>query len=321
MRIVIIRMRANCCILGVTLLLSGCAAPASDPASAGQAEPALSPAAAALRDRLTSTANGLEIRRWVVADQSTRLVNALASHLDGAAVDSMTADRLRRNGFRFLRVAVDRLESLLADIGGASYDANEWHGQVHVWRSILDRPIDAGGRAVAVDGRVQRHDRGEFRLMLRSWTVQMESGPFVHMELVPKRGANQSRNLKRLLVDAAPIEESFGSVAIDVQLESGYAYILLGEPPQSQWTGIDPLVSGSTDRSTRSVAASSSRKREGPDAVAPPTLGELMLAPEQPGANRAVLVFIPKVAEDLYLPEQAAVRTMRAPLERAGKEG
>jgi hypothetical protein len=141
------------------------------------------------------------------------------------------------------------------------------------------------------------------------------------MELVPRRGAPQSHNLKRLLVNEAPIEESFGSVAIDLQLESGYAYVLLGEQPQSHWMGIDPPSVEAADRSARSVAPSSNQRREGPDAVAPPTLGELMLAPEQPGANRAVLVFIPKVAEDLFLPEQAAMRAMHSPTQTVGEGG
>src|SRR5262249_53351473 len=149
--------------------------------------------------RFANTDNGLELRRWTVLNDADRMRRALNKSASGEAIDAATQARLQRNGFRVVRIPEDQVDQLLMDLGGANVDSNEWHGQVNDWRALTDRPLDAGGRAVAVDGRVSRLDHGSLRLLVRSWTVQMEDGPRIHMEIVPQHHRPQARSLKRLL--------------------------------------------------------------------------------------------------------------------------
>src|SRR5688572_26274372 len=188
-------------VAAASLSLPGCAKSHSSRAGV------VSDIAMTSRSRLTNTDNGLELRRWSVLDQPQVLRQVLARHRDGEALDAEALNRLRRNGFRFIRVPLEALPELLSDLGGASIDRTEWHGQVHVWPPLAQRPVAQGpsaprhgrrdaasppanrygsGAAVAVDGRIDRYDRGEFRLLARSWTVHMEDGPFLHLELLPE---------------------------------------------------------------------------------------------------------------------------------------
>lgn len=311
----ILEMRRFLPTAAVFASLAGCEVPPATTPTVIEPAQSLSPAAAALRDRLTNTENGLEIRRWIIANESNRMVTALVTHLEGQALDAPTLDRLRRNGLRFIRVPVDRLESLLADLGGATYDAHEWHGQVHEWRSILDRSVAAGGHAVAVDGMVRRYDRGDFRLMLRTWTLQMEHGPYVHLELLPRHAVNDRRDLRRLLGEDSERHLGFGSMAIDVLLDAGYAYLLIGAQPQTTWEGIDAPLMGEGDEPASAHTSGRGVEMDlGPDVATPLTLGEFLLAPETSATTRPVLIFVPKVADALYLPEQSAARSAQRPV-------
>jgi len=263
--------------------------------------------AAALRSRLTNSDNGLEIRRWVTRDPAADVGQALASHAAGQPVDDQALARLKRNGFRLIRVKVDEVDSLLDALGGASYDATEWHGQVYRWRSIVEKPVDLQGQAVAVDGFVRSFQGCDFRLVIRAWTVQMEDDPVVHLELLPQRSIPQVNNLRRLLGDERDAQEGFAAVALDLPLEAGFAYVLAGESPQSDWPGVDGGESAPQPSRKRS-----SRLDFGPDAAAVPTLGELLLPIQSDPPSRTMLVFIPKISSDLFLPEQVAAHAQES---------
>lgn len=264
---------------------------------------------AAARNRLTNTENGLELRRWTVMEDSQRLAQALAKHVDGQAIDEPTQLRMKRNGFRFLRVPADQLETLLNDLGGATINANEWHGQVPEWRSLADEPVRPGGRAVAIDGRVLRYEYGVFRLMIRSWTVQMENGPIVHLEVLPQHHNPQTNDLRRLLKEGTEPVEGYGSMALDLQLQSGYAYVLLGESPQMDWPGVEAAMAAAHNSGGASASAKPAARTGkvgpsesiGPQVAAPLTMGELLLCgADRTPRTRDVLVFVPKIAPDLF---------------------
>lgn len=292
---------------------AGCAAPAQNRPNGGSATSGsgLSPAAAALRARLTNSENGLEVRRWVVADHHDGLVQALSRHAQGLPASDAALQQLKRNGLRFVRIPLHSVETLLADLGGATYDATEWHGQVVQWRPLVNRPVEAGGQAVGIDGVVQRFETGEFRLMIRCWNVQMETGPYVHLEMIARRRLAQQNDLRRLLGEHDDLEQSFPALSLDVQLEDGYAYVIAGESPEIPWPGMDP---GGDRESQGAPSGRSSRERiadVGPETSPPPTLGELLLAPSAAGATRGILVLIPKIADEFFLPEQLAERANR----------
>ena len=300
-------------LLASFLALPGCAsAPAPQAGVAAQnanttaAKAAVN--AAAIRERLTGTNNGLEVRRWAIRDQGDSALAALIRHADGVAADEHTLARLKRNGFRLVRVPVEHMDALSLDMGGAAYDANEWHGQVHTWRSLLAQPVSEAGRAVAIDGQVLRFDRGEFQLMIRCWTVQMEDGPYLHLEVLPRRRVPQVGDLRRLLgdEDETAASQAFGSMALDLQLQAGYAYLLLGESPQIDWPGLDAPPAANDEPQTAATAEPRPSRTGpidmiGPEATAPRTLGEMLLLPDPP-ANRIVLGFVPKIPSELFVP-------------------
>ncbi len=293
--------------------LTGCVEPAPAPTSAGasatDASSAIVSPAAALRNRLTNSDNGLEVRRLVVNDQPGLIMAALSKRADGGAVADPILQRLKQNGFRFVRLPEDQVENFITDLGGASYDAHEWNGQVTEWRSLVDRPIDDAGVAVAIDGIVSRYAGGDFRLMMRSWTVQMEDGTVVHLEMLPRRRGPQTTDLRRLLGSETRSEQGFSSMAIDLQLQPGFAYVLLCESPQNDWPGLD----GSAPTAPASTAAKPAKPPRtgpfdmiGPEAAAPPTLGELLLAVHRDPPAKGLLVLIPKISPQLLPPDRAA---------------
>lgn len=261
--------------------------------------------------RLASSDNGLELQRWTVFDKPGQTMQALLKHADPPAVDEATQLRLKRNGFRFVRVPLDQLEALQIDLGGAPVNVNEWHGQVPEWRSLQDRPLDGRGKAVAIDGHVERYDRGEFRLMIRSWSVQLEDGPCVHLEALPLHQQPQASGLRRLLGEESPIGKGFGSMALDVQLQAGWAYVLLSEMPQVDWPGLD--APDQPPRGSPSNAAKAMVRApkygpgdvSGPDAPAPLTMGELLLPLDRDPPTRSLLVFIARISPEQF-PAQAS---------------
>lgn len=273
-------------------------------------------ALAARKNRLANTDNGLEVLRWTVLDHPNRLQTTLLKYANGEAVPAPTAERLQRNGFRMLRMPADQVEALLAELGGATIESNEWQGQVHQWRALLDRPVETAGRAIAVDGHVRRYDRGEFRLLVRSWIVPMEDGVRMQFEMLPQHHRSQTNNLRKLLGEQQTQVDGFAACALDLQLEPGYAYVLVGEPPQAKW--IAPGAEAAPDQPAAIPPRFARTPRVGPsdlfanEEATPLTIGELLLPRAAKPASRGILVFVPKVSPDLLLSHQRGVPAVAA---------
>jgi hypothetical protein len=289
-----------CMWFGVAALaLNGCA-------SIAPKSPPTTEASTARLNRLTNANNGLEVLRWTVLDQAGRVRDNVLKYADGSAMDEPTQARLQRNGFRLVRIPAERIESLLADLGGATIESNEWQGQVHEWRSLLDRPVETAGRAVVVDGHVRRAERGEFRLLIRSWIVAMEDGPRMHFEMLPQHHRPQANNLRRLLGEQKQQQvDGFAAAALDLQLEPGYAYVLVGEAPLTEWAG--HASTASTNSPSALPPRFSRTPRVGPsdvfasDGGTPVTLGELLLPLDRQPPTRGILVFVPRIAPELFI--------------------
>ncbi len=319
-------MRAFIAIAISSIMLSGCASGSKDgkqaQSSATDAPGHVTlPSPDELRERLTGTNNGLEIRRWTVLDGGNTALNVIAQHAEGAAADQAATERLRQNGLRFVRVPAADVDVIVGELGGATMDRNEWHGQVLDWRSLREQQIDGRGMAVAIDGRVRRFDRGEFRLLVRSWTVMMEEGPNLHVEILPQHRLPQVNNMRRLLGEKPEdAGEAFASIALDLQLQSGFAYVLVSESPTIDWPQLDTLapavargMATTSDVIEPSAPAAAppttaTRPRIGPDdsvgpeAGAPRTLGEVLLPVNNNPPAREILVFVPKIPEELFPP-------------------
>ena len=300
-------LKATICLGCAALAFAGCAAGPSKQAPTDQV------ALSARKNRLTNTENGLEVLRWTVLNQSTRVRDAVLKYADGTATDEATLARLQRNGFRLVRVPADHIESMLADLGGATVESNEWQGQVHHWRSLVDRPVEMAGRAVVVDGHVRRADRGDFRLLVRSWIVAMEDGPKLHFEMLPQHQRPQANNLRRLLGEQQEQVDGFAAGSLDLQLDVGYAYVLVGESPVSEWSAGASDLGGGARREETLPPRFSRTPRVGPsdvfasDGATPVTLGELLLPTDRQPPTRGILVFVPRIAPEFLI--QAPVVT------------
>jgi len=234
-------------------------------------------------DRMLNPDNGLLIRKWVVSDNADRIDAALLRYSDGQVVDAKTDESLRRNGMRLLRVRSDQTDALLGDLGVGSSDVAAWHGQVVEWRELYRRPVSGPGATLAVSGRVRSIPPGQLRLMGRSWTVLMEDGPYLTLELLPQLRKPQEPSLYRLLGDADLQGEVFEALAVEIELEHGYAYVLTGETPLRD--RIDPPGDPA-----------------GPDVETPDTLGEFLFCQRTELPVRTLLVFVPRISDRLLNP-------------------
>lgn len=269
----------RCAALG--LLVGACAAPAADESALERAlrEPASGPIT-----RLTHRDNGLEVRKWLVPDDAAALARAMAAHAEADALEPEDARRLRRNGLRLVRVALPEVEPLLAAIGGASLDVNAWHGQMPRWGPLHEVAIPAPGIVLAVDGRIRRCPAGKLQLLGRSWTMPMEDGPRMLLELAPAHAApGGPRDLRGLLGGPDRAPQRFESLAAEAMLDPGYAYALTCEAPAVDWFGGPAPDAGQGGGGA------------GPMAEAPRTIGQVMLSNEGPRPLRGVLLFIPRL--------------------------
>lgn len=308
-------IRLLCCslMLWAPTVGSGCSSGSGGPSRSGSGADRgpFAPPGGAWK-RLARIDNGLEVRQWMVADDPDRLAAAVMSHRSGQALDPPARERLRRNGFRLVRVPVARLDELLADLGGATLNATAWHGQVPSWREMIHRWVPAAGRAIAIDGRTQRYEGGTFRLMLRGWTMQMEDGPYFHLEVMPQYRPPAPASLGRLRAGPRhPGGEWLDSLAIELLLEEGFAYVLAGESPHVAWPQIDGRQPGGAGRTSEGDRPDPSNPgfrgpsdRVGPEGAPPTTVGELLLAGEPGRPGRGILVLVPKVAPHLFPPDR-----------------
>lgn len=262
---------------------AGCApgpAPVDD--AAGRA------ASEALR-RVLNTDNGLEVRTWIVSDNSSRIGTALMRHRDGSAVDPTVAAALHRNGLRFVRVPADELGTLLSELGVAPSEVRAWHGQVTQWRPVQAFVIGDGGAIVAVGDGVRRFEPGRVELMARSWTVPMEDGLSMNLQLLPVFVLPRTHNYTRLLGDRTLPGETFVAMEVEIRLHSGYAYIMTGESPRTSWPGETAGDGWVPDSGGFSAV--------GPEAPRPSTIGELLFEGGDEPPLRQMVVFVPKIPE------------------------
>jgi hypothetical protein len=293
------RCTASCLVL--SLALAGCApdGPVSAPPGA----------AASAQSILPTPDNGLQVRQWRVPDDPDAIASALVRHARGGFLDTPASRRLDRNGLRFVRVSTGDLETLLADLGGATRSVDTWHGQACDWRAVADWPIEATGRALAVDGRVRRFEGGRLQLMIRAWTIQMEDGPSVRLQLEGRYNRSQPTRLDQVLRRQTVEGRRLPSISLDLLLEAGYAYVLTGEPPGNDWepgeAGAPPAPEDAEGREAGREEDRPSDEPEiiGPDALPPLTVGELLFRREALPATRHLLVFVPRIPDRLFPPE------------------
>ncbi|MCP3904073.1 MAG: hypothetical protein GY715_10605 [Planctomycetes bacterium] len=291
----------RCVMLASSILVLGSctAAPDGEAPSARDRDATATPTS---RDVLMGSESGLRVRQWRVADEVAQMVPTLVRHADPDWPDPETRGRLARNGFRMVRVPDEVMAQLPAEIGGMSLGFDGWHGQVYEWRELAGREIEPQGRAVAIDGRVRRFGGGRLRLMMRGWTMQMEQGPRVYLELLPEYDRSRQTALDQMLGRRRFEGERFLDQTVDLLMEAGWAYALTCEAPGVNWNDDE-------------AGGGSGTERVGPAVDAPPALGELLLKVPRPTAQRELIVFLPRIPDQLY-PSDVTIAAKRGPVER-----
>jgi hypothetical protein len=259
--------------------------------------------------------NGLEVRQWVLSTGSEDVAAALMRHRDGDPLGRQEREALERNGLRLVRVPIDELDAMLAELGVASRNVVTWFGQVTNWRDVLIAPVDETSRALVVSGRVRRFSEGNYSLMLRSWTVMMEDMPKVQLELLGRHDRPDVHDTVPLLGQRRTAETWLHAIRAELLLESGYAYVMVYESPSVQWRepGEGEAVRVFEDDGEAGRAGGRGPGADvgpyhatGLSSMAPPTLGEVLLGREAGQPRRHLLAFVPRIPQRLMVREEAA---------------
>jgi hypothetical protein len=326
--------------VAVAMLLGGLVSCATWQNDAGGAGVAAGAGASTIASPLRPGGDhGLQVLHWTISvpadelitafDQSAgrlrvertlqrRIAAALLRYQDGQALGEPTRARWERNGLRVIRVRLEVLDSLRADLGRLTREFDAWHGQAVEWRSLVEGPIADAGTAVAVDGRVRRYAGGRIHLMLRGWTLLMETGPELYVELASEYRRSRAGPIGQLLGRRNVDRDRFASLAVDLELEPGYAYVIASAAPGEEWTA-DAFgpgageVTPNDETSTGELEARSDAGSEesvesglGPAVTAPLTIGELLLCPETGRPQRELILLVPRIPDALFPPERAA---------------
>lgn len=299
------------------LMMSACASTARDGANQAHESSPSRTLSARILSRFTNVDNGLEVQRWIVQSSSERIAEVLSSLSTSSPVDPELLERLRRNGFRLVVIDAGLLERLKQGIGPFTQDHSEWHGQIESWRTLHHLQIKPEGQNVVINGRVRRFRTGELQLLIRCWTVQMEDGPFLQLEMVPFLDTGPLQRAQLIPGNKLLIGKRIDELALTLPLYPGLAYVLTYESPQISWPG-DEAEESSGIRNQ----PFSKRRMLGPhEAVESPglatsiatTLGELLLKINTSPPSHDMLVFIPRIAPELYPPSGDELHSVSTP--------
>ncbi|HWB19993.1 MAG TPA: hypothetical protein VG711_06820 [Phycisphaerales bacterium] len=286
------------------LLASGCAS--EQPAQQADFErlrDALATKGKGPRTVLTSEDDGLSVRKVVVAESDENIGTVLTRYSQGNVLGEQEAAQFARNGLRLIRVRADDVESMLADLGGPTFDVDEWRGQVLDWSPIFERRVPRG-QVLALDGRVNRIASGQIRIMVRSWTLMREDGPFVNVQLRPEVLRIQASNDLRAALEQRPQMEAevMTTLSTEFVLESGSVYVLVPERPGVVWNRNDAAAQQESIQLSPRMPVGSRvgpQVEIGPDAATPLTLGELILMTDDREGQRGLILLVPHISNHL----------------------
>jgi hypothetical protein len=261
---------------------------------------------------VVGAAPGLEVRRVVVESAGGQVGLALGPYADrDTGVEPLVLERLRAAGFRLVLVPVDDVAAVLGSLRAIGSVQQEWLGQLHFWTPLVSGPM-LDERVTRVDSGLVELDPGRMRLMARAWLVprmvdalgeaRVESA--LRVELLPQHEQEARRTFTSLVEPRARTFEHDGLVfrrlRLTVDLEPGFALVLVPDDPAADWTMREPAVpvanstpeqadaaSGPSGEASEGVSAPAVRepvpaapagsRTTGPEEPSPRTLGEQML--------------------------------------------
>jgi hypothetical protein len=244
---------------------------------------------------------GLQIRRILMPHDDATLRNAITSvrshdlhHALDNALDKESAERWRRNGLRLVRMSPAQADALVQTLGSVMVDRDEWHGEILDW-TALQNTVTGELRAVAVEQRIERFQPGEFQLMLRGWTMPNEHGARLYLEFVARYHQPQSVNFLDLVQndDDDLTGVILDPVSLPIVLEPDVVYLLTSASPLDLWpTNAQPGSTGEphTPDTPAPKRTAGRGPGTGPVAIAPSTIGELLMIEPGAPARRTILL-------------------------------
>lgn len=218
------------------------------------------------------SSDGIAVVRWQVYDNPTVISTFFQEH-PPTAIEQSKVKQLASNGLLVAQVELDQIPDALAQLGGTYANIRAWLGQATDWHQLTALPI-RGSLATVVNGSSRRLTDGSLQLLMRGWTVPLESGAVTDIEILPVFAPGG-----RVPGARATLREPITSAGLFASLERGSALILTGMAPKS------------------SRASSTHGPSAGPPVAPPRTLGELLLTQltdeTQPIPQRPLVLIIP----------------------------
>lgn len=251
------------------------------------------------RPRAPGEDDGLEVVRWSVADNEPLLRRTLARYALRDVALGTTTEALERHGLRAAVIPEADLSKFLIDVGGTSKALTVWFGQVPSWREAARTMFDSP-RVAMIDGRAERLHAGWLRFMVRSWTVPLEEGAVLDLQVAPQLVADASDTSGILNRDVLR-GTLWPEASIHAELPRNTALVLLSAPARREEDEADPEGPPRTKPSASGTGAGSGLGSGagsgwgggvGPAVELPPTLGEFLLTDLEATPHRRLLLVL-----------------------------
>ncbi len=268
---------------------------APPPARGGAPSPALAPPRTRPGGLVPGLDRGLRSWQWRIdeaaldAPLGAVLASVAVPPPASAVVEPEVAERLARNGLRLLAVPREDLDRLRTLLVLPSLQVETWHGEASDWRPLAVavpgagggvRGGGGGGAAVAIGGRMRRFPSGSFRLAVRAWTMRMEDGPHLQVELRVEH-LEPARDRGLLAGRARPVARLVDGLALELAAPPDLAWVIAPAPPNTAWpapgTPLAADAAGQDDRRDPRGGGEGSARTLGPPALPVTTVGELLL--------------------------------------------
>ena len=234
--------------------------------------------------------DGIAVIRWQIFDNQS-VISTFFKKNPPSGISNEIQKQLASNGFMVAEVKLSALPNALEDLGGTYANIRAWLGEATTWSQLTSFQI-RGSYAVVINGSTHRLNDGAIQLLMRGWTVPLESGAVTDVEILPAFLAGGEVPGARTTA-----REPFPSAGFFVSLQRGSVLLITGMTPK-----------GSRESSTRGPFA-------GPPVASPPTLGELLLTrPNEESApipQRPFIVLIPLISANNFF-DDAPIESLPA---------
>lgn len=287
-----------------TLLLTalagavGCASSTTPPPHAGSA------GADYISPVIRGAENGLEMHWWIVEGSPELLREAVGGYVGApCGVPDATRDELALSGLRLVRVPLSELAALREALPVRGRTDRKWLGQAPWWVEAL-RGALTGETFALQHGRLISLPSGRLRVLARAWTAP---GPVMRADVA----IQHLPRLTELLPNLAPGDAArslepqkqgpvFEETLMSLEMDEGYAYLLVCDSPDARWPGEEPVIDPLT--ATYAPPVPMDEGVCGPPTTALPSLGERLLRrAATPLTNErsmtAVVVLAPRLPE------------------------